>query len=43
MKMISITSVIDNDGVSLVYGLGDDNRVYLWDNISTGWALDGSE
>lgn len=40
MQITNITSTYDGDkGITMVYGLGDDNNVYYWDTFGKKWAL----
>lgn len=38
MKIIQITLKVGEDK-TIVFGLGDDNNIYLWNSNTTKWVL----
>lgn len=40
IKSISVAPLDVNTNFSLIYGLGDDNKIYWWDDRSGEWLLD---
>lgn len=41
MKIIAINSVVKND-ITSTYGLGDDNKIYIWEHHKNDWAPYGA-